>query len=60
MIPQLEQKTYTITEYLEFEDQAKIRHEYINGDIIAMTGGTTNHNLIAGNILSSFKTSPQR
>lgn len=34
MITQLKPKTYTITEYLEIEDQAEIRNEYINGEII--------------------------
>lgn len=55
MIAQLAQKTYTIAEYLEIEDQSEIRHEYIEGEIIPMTGGTTNHNLVAGNIYLALR-----
>jgi Uma2 family endonuclease len=36
-------------EYLEFEVNSDIRHEYIDGLIIPMTGGTPNHNQIALN-----------
>jgi Uma2 family endonuclease len=50
MIAQLTQKTYTIAQYLEIENQSEIRHEYMEGEITPMTGGTTNHNLVAGNI----------
>lgn len=55
MITQLKPKTYTITEYLEIEDQAEIRNEYINGEIIPMTGGTTNHNLVTGNFYLTLR-----
>lgn len=55
MITQIKPKTYTITEYLELEDQADIRNEYINGEIIPMTGGTTNHNLITGNLYLALR-----
>lgn len=37
-------------EYLEFEVNSELRHEYIDGLIIPMTGGTPNHNKIAGNL----------
>lgn len=36
--PQLTQRP-TPAAYLEFETQAATRHEYINGEIIPMTGG---------------------
>jgi Uma2 family endonuclease len=38
---------YTPEEYLELEEKAEYKHEYRNGKIIPMTGGTTNHNKIA-------------
>lgn len=41
-------KFYTREEYLELEEKAEEKHEYHNGEIIAMTGGTTNHNILAG------------
>ncbi len=37
-------------EYPELEVNSDIRHEYIDGFIIPMTGGTPNHNQITGNI----------
>ncbi|MBE9247817.1 Uma2 family endonuclease [Dolichospermum sp. LEGE 00240] len=41
---------YSPEEYLEFEVNSELRHEYIDGLIIPMTGGTPNHNKIAGNL----------
>jgi Uma2 family endonuclease len=45
-----ETRYYSPEEYLEFEVNSELRHEYINGLIIPMTGGTPNHNKIAGNL----------
>jgi Uma2 family endonuclease len=45
-----EQKIYTPKEYLEFEINSEERHEFINGEIVLMTGGTPNHNQIALNL----------
>jgi Uma2 family endonuclease len=48
MIMQAEaKKIYTPEEYLDFEVNSDSRHEYINGEIIPMTGGTPEHNEIA-------------
>lgn len=43
------QRYYTPEEYLELEEAADYKSEYINGQIIPMAGGTINHNRIAGN-----------
>jgi Uma2 family endonuclease len=40
---------YTPEEYLELEKKADYKNEYRDGEIISMTGGTTNHNKLAGN-----------
>ena len=45
---------YTPEEYLELEEKALYKSEYRNGEIIPMTGGTTNHNQIALNFASSL------
>ena len=37
-------------EYLRLEAQSPIKHEYVNGEMFAMTGGTLRHNTIALNI----------
>lgn len=44
-----ETRYYSPEEYLEFEVDSELRHEYIDGLIIPMTGGTPNHNQITGN-----------
>jgi len=49
-----EQKYYTPEEYLEIEIDSEERHEYINGEIITMTGGLPNHNQIALNLSGSL------
>lgn len=56
MIVQAEAKNiYTPEEYLERELNSDIRNEYRNGEIIPMTGGTPNHNDIAGNLYILLK-----
>jgi Uma2 family endonuclease len=51
MVMQAEdKKIYTPEEYLEFEVNSENRHEFINGEIVLMTGGTPNHNQIALNL----------
>lgn len=46
---------YTPTEYLALEENAESKNEYIAGEIIPMTGGTPNHNDIAGNLYAHLK-----
>jgi Uma2 family endonuclease len=45
-IAQVETKTYTAEEYLEFEINSQERHEFIDGQIVQISGGTLNHNEI--------------
>jgi len=40
----------TEIEYLEFERKSDIKHEFVNGRILAMSGAKRNHNVIAWNI----------
>jgi Uma2 family endonuclease len=40
----------TPPEYLEWEQRQEFRHEYVNGEVYAMTGGSVNHGEIAMNI----------
>ncbi|MBX9696154.1 MAG: Uma2 family endonuclease, partial [Cyanobacteria bacterium] len=42
----------TAQEYLEFEETASIRHEYVHGKVFSMTGATEAHNLICGNLFA--------
>src|SRR4028119_462592 len=55
MPTQIEKRNYTSEEYLALEEVADYKSEYHDGQIIPMTGGTTNHNEIAGNFYSHFK-----
>jgi len=55
MTQTLEQRTYTREEYLDFEVTSEERHEYVNGEIRLMTGGTPNHNEITSNLLVALK-----
>ena len=41
---------HTYSEYVQFERDAGSKHEFINGDIIAMAGGSPDHAAIAINI----------
>lgn len=43
-------------DYLAAEEISPIRHEYRDGEVFAMTGGTRNHNAIIGNLLVALKT----
>lgn len=40
----------TPEEYLEFERKSEERHEYFNGEILAMSGAKRNHNKITTNL----------
>lgn len=44
-------KLYTSAEYLEFERQAEVRHELIDGEIFEMAGAVKRHNQISSNII---------
>lgn len=46
----------TEEEYLSLERVSEHKHEFLNGEIFAMTGGTIAHNLISGNTFASLHT----
>ncbi|MEQ9550483.1 MAG: Uma2 family endonuclease [Coleofasciculus sp. G3-WIS-01] len=52
---QTQKRSYTPEEYLELEEKAEYKHEYRDGEIVPMTGGTTNHNKIALNFAANLK-----
>jgi Uma2 family endonuclease len=41
-------------DYLEMERVSKIRHEYVDGYIYAMAGGSRSHNKISGNLYAAL------
>ena len=42
---------WTVDEYLVYEAEADIKHEYIDGEIFAMSGGTDNHSVMSANTI---------
>ena len=51
---ELATKRYTFLEYLDLEESSDIKHEYRNGLVYAMAGGSYEHNLIGGNTIKSI------
>jgi Uma2 family endonuclease len=45
----------TVDEYLQFEEQSPLRHEYVNGAIYAMTGASLAHVRITRELLSALR-----
>ena len=41
-------------EYLVLEEQGSIRHQFLDGEVFAMTGGTFAHSAISGNVLAAL------
>ena len=42
---------YTYAEYVALEDESAIRHEYLDGEIYAMAGGSPDHAALAATLL---------
>ena len=45
----------SIEEYLAFEERSPLRHEYVAGEVYAMSGVTTRHNVITLNIVAALR-----
>jgi Uma2 family endonuclease len=46
----------TVDEYFDFEERSPTRHEYVDGEVFAMSGVTRRHNDIAGNVYIRLRT----
>lgn len=49
------ERIYTIDEYFAVEEQSRQKHEFHNGKIIQMAGGTIPHNTIKKNIIVALE-----
>jgi Uma2 family endonuclease len=49
------QRHYTIDEYFAVEAMSPVRNEYFDGEILAMAGGSANHNRISRNVLLALE-----
>ncbi len=48
------QRRLTAEEYLAFERESEIRHEYLDGELFAMAGASREHNLIGTNLVAAL------
>ncbi|MCL1464158.1 Uma2 family endonuclease [Argonema galeatum] len=55
MLIQTKTSYYTPEEYLALEEVAEIKSEYLDGEIVPMTGGTANHNQISLNLAMQLR-----
>ena len=44
-------KTHSVEEYFSIEESGEVRHEFINGNLIAMSGASREHHKICKNLL---------
>jgi Uma2 family endonuclease len=44
---------YTVEEYFQIDSASEVRHEYVDGQIIDMAGGTGRHSQIIANLIGS-------
>ena len=54
-LPADQRRFYTLEEYLRLEQDSIERHEYREGEILAMAGGSANHSLILTNVIGEFR-----
>jgi Uma2 family endonuclease len=60
MMQAVEKIVYSPADYLTQEVESSERHEYINGEIIPLTGGTPAHNSLALNLASELRVALKR
>jgi Uma2 family endonuclease len=44
-------RSMTVDEYFQFEESSPLKHEYVAGEVYAMSGVTVRHNTIARNVI---------
>lgn len=50
---------YTYEEYLTYERDSGMKHEYDDGEIVAMAGGSRRHNALAARIIATLENARQ-
>lgn len=50
MIQAVDDKIYTLDEYIQLDEASDIRHEFINGQLFDMSGNSDLHNEMVGNL----------
>ncbi len=54
MDPAAQPLLLSVEDFLKFEADGQVRHEYISGRVHAMAGASERHNLISGNLFNAF------
>ncbi|MBP2303953.1 Uma2 family endonuclease [Azospirillum melinis] len=49
------ERRMTLDEFLAWEERQDSRHEFLQGEIVAMIGGTVAHNQIVGNVYAALR-----
>jgi Uma2 family endonuclease len=49
---QLKTQRMSVADYLAMEERSRVRHEYVDGEVYAMSGASRRHNLIVVNLVS--------
>lgn len=52
-VSELTRRHMTVDQYLAFEQQSPARHEYLAGEVFAMTGASAQHNAIATRLFAA-------
>jgi Uma2 family endonuclease len=50
-------RRYSYEEYLAYEQDSSMKHEYVDGDILAMAGGSRRHSALASRISAALEVS---
>lgn len=45
---------YTYAQYVALEKESPTKHEFLDGEIYAMAGGTEDHSALAANVISAL------
>lgn len=58
--PERSRHRYTFAEYLAYEADSGMKHEYDDGDIVAMAGGSRRHNALAAAVTAALYAARKR
>ena len=56
MVEPARKLSYTFAEYIAIDEASATKHEFVNGEIFAMSGGTVKHGQLAANVIRSLGT----
>lgn len=51
----LPKRSFTLAEYMAIEREGNVRHEFVDGELVAMTGTSREHNTIAMNLGAAIR-----